>query len=150
MAHPLEANIGERRRFLPPRDILLWGGEFIGVGAALWAARELGLGQTYVDLMQSLAHAGMVAESLNHLRETIQNPEMLKPAAMGIGFVAGVVTDVIYSGETLVLLNGRIRLTGTGEYRLIDGVRERDEECVDARIERSQQHAVEPGAGQMG
>lgn len=126
------------------------GGEFVGIGAALWVAHELGLGQTYVDLMQSLAHSGMIAESLNHLRETIQNPEMLKPAAMGVGFITGVVTDVIYSGETLSRLTGKINLQGTNSYTLIDGVRERDENCVDARIDRNEQDVVEPGAGQMG
>lgn len=147
----LQEQVVEMRRMLPLQDIGIWAAETAAVGGALFVAHNLGLTETYVTLLQSLAQLNIASDIQQDLQNLTHNPEMLQPAAMGIGFIAGVVSDIIYSGETLVRLQGHVNLQGTGDAHITeDGVRERDRQCVDGRIGRGIQQTVEPGAGQMG
>lgn len=140
------------RSFLPVKDWLIVGVEAGAIGAVALVAQNLGLTETYTNLWLSFTQAGVIADNLMGLfKDIFTDPEKLKPALMFAGFTAGVVTDFVYSLYTLGLLKGKIRLSGTNTFTVDeDGVRVRDRNCVDARIDQAEQEKVEPGAGQMG
>lgn len=137
--------------FLPAKDISIWGAEVVATGAALYLAQQLGLAEPYYALAQSLAGIKAATDALKDLPKAFQNPEMLKPAAMGLGFITGVAQNLVLAADTLVHLNGKIRLHGNGKYVMAeDGVKEIDVQCVDGRIKAEEQERVEPGAGLNG
>ncbi len=114
----------DERQFLSPKELGIYGVYAVGALATLWGLNEIGV----TDLVKELG----------------------KPGELETGFVIGCAENVIAMGVTLAKLSGKINLTGTHDFKLDnDGVRVRKSTCVDGRIDRDDQEAVEPGSGLM-
>lgn len=134
------ANQEKKPNFLQPKDFLAWGGYVVGAIGTIAALNGLGVTET----------ANEVIESLGFGSEVEFSGENMKTGIMGTGFVIGCVENVAGMVATLIKLNGKVRLAGTGHLDVAkDGVMVAKRTCVDARISVSEQDHVEPGSGLM-
>lgn len=131
----------ENPSFLRPKDWLVWGSYVAGAIGTIATLSQIGT----LDALQ---------DTLESSKELIENGvESLSSAghlARGMGFLVGMGENIAGMGVTLWMLNGKIRMQGTGEPEIAhDGVLVFDQTCVDGDIPESHQDIVEPGSSLM-
>lgn len=131
----------ENPRFLRPKDWLVWGGYVAGAIGTVVTLSQIGTIESFQDTIES---------AKNVVEDGVDSLSNVGHLARGLGFLVGMGENATGMVTTLLMLNGKIRMQGTGTPEIAgDGVRVFDQTCVDGDIPESQQDIVEPGSGLM-
>lgn len=131
----------ENPRFLRPKDWLVWGGYVAGAIGTIAALSHIGTVDALQDTLDSAKHV---------VEDGVDSLSSASHLARGVGFLVGLGENAAGMVVTLGMLNGKIRLQGTGNPEFAaDGVLVYDQTCVDGDIAESQQDIVEAGSGLM-
>lgn len=143
-------NIVRMRNFLSPKELIKWGGTSLFAVGLLGIAQYAGLPQIYGDIATSLSQVGTLVQMDNPAQKILDNPNIIRPAAMGASFLAGFGTSLLMMPKVFHNLSGKAVLSGKGNYEIHDGMRLIDKNCGDKRLDPKHQDRVELGAGIMG
>ena len=131
----------ENPRFLRPKHLWLWGGYVAGAIGTIATLSHIGTIDAFQDTLDSATR--VVEDGFDSLSSASH-------MARGVGFLVGMGENAVGMVVTLGMLNGKIRLQGTGiPDQAKDGVLVFDSTCVDGRVPVSEQDIVEPGSGLM-